>query len=75
MFPLHNLARKELTAPKRQFQKYPVCFTQVRLIAKFVHTRWGKIQQGKSEGFDSCNRPSNLIQIEFESSIFQPVWP
>ena len=28
-------------------------------------------QQGKSEGFDSCDRPSNLIQIGFE--IFQPV--
>ena len=32
-------------------------------------------QQGKSEGFDSCDRPSNLIQIGFKSSIFQPVWP
>ena len=32
-------------------------------------------QQGKSEGFDSCDRPSNLTQIGFESSIFQPVWP
>ena len=33
------------------------------------------VQQGKSEGFDSCNRPSNLTQIGFKSSIFQPVWP
>ena len=32
-------------------------------------------KQGKSEGFDSCNRPSNLTQIGFKSSIFQPVWP
>ena len=24
-------------------------------------------QQGKSEGFDSCNRPSNLIQIVLKS--------
>ena len=31
--------------------------------------------QGKSEGFDSCDRPSNLTQIGFKSSIFQPVWP
>ena len=30
-------------------------------------------EQGKSEGFDSCDRPSN--QIGFKSSIFQPVWP
>ena len=34
---------------------------------------WNK--QGKSEGFDSWDRPSNLTQIGFESSIFQPVWP
>ena len=32
-------------------------------------------KQGKSEWFDSCDRPSNLTQIEFKSSIFQPVWP
>ena len=33
-------------------------------------------QQGKSEGFDSCDRSnSNLTQIGFKSSIFQPVWP
>ena len=32
-------------------------------------------QQGKSEGFDSCDRPNNLTQIELKSSIFQHVWP
>ena len=32
-------------------------------------------KQGKSEGFDSCDWPSNLTQIGFESSIFHPVWP
>ena len=32
-------------------------------------------KQGKSEGFDSCDRPSNLTQTGFKSSIFQPVWP
>ena len=32
-------------------------------------------QQGKSEGFDSCDRPSNLTQIGFRSSINQPTWP
>ena len=32
-------------------------------------------KQGKSEGFDSCDRPSNLPQIWSKSSIFQPVWP
>ena len=34
-----------------------------------------ELEQGKSEGFDSCDRPSNLTQIGFKSSIFQPVWP
>ena len=33
------------------------------------------LEQGKSEGFDSCNWPSNLAQIWSKSSIFQPVWP
>ena len=33
------------------------------------------LEQGTSEGFDSCDRPSNLTQIGFKSSIFQPVWP
>ena len=33
------------------------------------------IKQGKSEGFDSNDRPSNLTQSGFKSSIFQPVWP
>ena len=29
-------------------------------------------KQGKSEGFESCDRPSTLTQIGFKSSIFQP---
>ena len=32
-------------------------------------------EQGKSEGFDSCDRPSNRAKILSKSSIFQPVWP
>ena len=36
---------------------------------------WEHSQQGKSEGFDSCARPSNLTQIGLKLSIFQPVWP
>ena len=32
------------------------------------------LAQGKSEGFDSCNWPSNHTQTGFKSSIFQPVW-
>ena len=33
------------------------------------------VEQGKSEGFDSCDWPCNLAQIWSKSSIFQPVWP
>ena len=33
-----------------------------------------QLKQGKSEGFYSCNRPSNT-QIGYKSSIFLPVWP
>ena len=32
------------------------------------------LEQGKSEGFDSCDLPSNLAQILSKSLIFQPVW-
>ena len=32
-------------------------------------------KQGKPEGFDSCDRPSNLAQTGFISLIFRPVWP
>ena len=28
---------------------------------------FSEIKQGKSEGFDTCDRPSNLTQIGFES--------
>ena len=33
------------------------------------------LEQGKSEGFDSCDRPSNLTTIGFKPSMFQPMWP
>ena len=33
------------------------------------------LEQGKSKGFHSCGRPSNLAQIEFKSLILQPMWP
>ena len=37
--------------------------------------KWGKVQYGKSEGFDSSNWPSYLAQIRSKSSIFQCMWP
>ena len=36
---------------------------------------WEHSEQGKSEGFDSCNGLTNLTPIGFKSSIFQPMWP
>ena len=61
---------------------YQLCITEYKNI---VHKLWVhpfveiifiiKKKQGKSEGFDGCDRPSNLTQIGFKSSIFQPVWP
>ena len=36
---------------------------------------WEHSEQGKSEGFDSCDWPSNLVKIWSKSSIFQSVWP
>ena len=33
------------------------------------------LEQGKSEGFDNCHRPSNLTQTGLKLLIFQPVWP
>ena len=44
-------------------------------LERFECLSWISKQQGKSEGFDSCDRPINLTQIGFKSSIFQPVWP
>ena len=44
-------------------------------LGKYTRTVAEPMKQGKSEGFDSCDRPSNLTQIGFKSSILQPVWP
>ena len=46
----------------------------LRHMAPLNHNELG-CTQGISEGFDSCNRSSNLTQIGFKSSIFQPAWP
>ena len=42
-------------------------------LVLFNHLAWKK--QGKSEAFDSCDQPSNLIQTLFKSLIFQAIWP
>ena len=46
----------------------------IRFIQGHIHNQLFT-EQGKSEGFDSCDWPSNLTQIGLKSSIFQPVWP
>ena len=33
------------------------------------------VWQGKSQGLDSCERPSNLTKVGSKSSIFHPMWP
>ena len=39
----------------------------------FMMIRWWEhTQQGKSEGFDSCDRPSNLTQIDSNHQFFSP---
>ena len=45
------------------------------IIHPFTKTEISITKPGKSEGFDSCDRPSDLTQIGFKSSINQPVWP
>ena len=41
-------------------------------VESWLGERLYKKKQGKSKGFDSCNRPSNLTQIGFKSSICHP---
>ena len=64
------------------FDLWPWPFARTSLLSlvitpeNFMMIQWQEhSEQGKSEGFDSCDWPSNLTQIGFESSIFQPVWP
>ena len=40
----------------------------------FAKIKKQETKQGKSEGFDSCDRPSILTQIGLKSSIFQTMW-
>ena len=56
-------------------QKRPIWVNSTIFRAMWRWNLTDDLEQGKSEGFDSCDRPSNLTQIGFKSSIFQPVWP
>ena len=48
------------------FQDYPCLWAILRKTDEWI------FKQGKSEGFESCDRPSNLTQIGFKWSIFRP---
>ena len=48
---------------------------KIYLSSKYWKQTQCYTKQGKSEGFDSCDRPNNLTQIGFKLSIFQTVWP
>ena len=59
----------QLLGSKRRYHDINVSVTYANTMSQNI------TQQGKSEGFDSCDRPSNLAQIWSNSLIFQPVWP
>ena len=61
-----------MTSVTLTFDLWPWPFAWTSLLSwvitpeNFVMIRWWEhSQQGKSEGFDSCDRPSNLTQIGF----------
>ena len=54
---------------------YDIYHVVVRLLCFWINKQTSWRQQGKSEGFESCDRPSNLTQIGFKSSINEPMWP
>ena len=45
------------------------------LCKPFSNLQDGLKKKGKSEDFDSCDRPSNHTQIGYKSSIRLPAWP
>ena len=66
-----QIAKRLWKKAKRSFNKDTDCWNRrSRYLAEKRNHK-----QGKSEGFDSCDLPSNLTQTGFKSSIFQPVWP
>ena len=52
---------------------YTIMLIYSTRMSEIILALYGK--QCKSERLDSCDRINNLTQIEFNSSIFQPVWP
>ena len=56
----------------RHIPKQTLCYM---IFYTFFKIETDNNKQGKSEGFDNWDRPSNLTQIWFKSLIFQPMWP
>ena len=54
----------------QMYVMYDICVKCEKYMVYKIYTNRSKYIQGKSEGFDSCERPSNLTQIGFKSSIF-----
>ena len=50
----------------------PAARQEKNSLTKSYFSSQNLIQQGKSEGFDSCDRPSHLTQIGLKSTIVRP---
>ena len=48
--------------------QFQICFLNFWIIYQWITHK----KQGKSEGFDSCNQPSNLTQMGFNGRFFNP---
>ena len=66
---------KPLSEPMMVRLPMHICITQLQKCGHMKNIKSVSLKQGKSEGFDSCDRSSNLPQIWSKSSIFQPVLP
>ena len=56
-----------------QVQIFVILHTRIWMRAKLnFHGIWIALKQGKSEGFDSCDRPDNLTQNGFNHRFFSP---
>ena len=67
--PLNNFVVRGIIRININLQNIKGTYHILKMEVKKIYIN----KQGKSEGFDSCNRPSNLTQIGFKLSIFQPM--
>ena len=87
MYVLFCFSMKSVIYNQNLYLPSPYCLSwslkcQHNLVTAWLVTNTNDIwidikifrSQGKSEGLDSCDRPSNFTQIGFKSSIRQPVY-